>query len=131
MHLIIALVFTLFSVHQCDFCFGDKIPETNPQQSVEAKLTSNGNTDEAARLLDPLAREFRIEAAKQEILRKLGMTERPPKMNKLRANIPKPVFDGELGSMFLNGDEEEPTKTTQIVIPASEGLVFTFYSVYM
>ena len=130
MHLNFALVFTLFSMHQSDFCFGDKVPATNLPQFVEAKYSSDGIADRTARLLDPLARELRIEAAKQEILRKLGMTKRPPKMNNLRANIPKPVFDGELGSMFLNGDDEEPTKTTQVVIPATEGLIFTFLFCY-
>ena len=120
MHRAFVLVVALYSMQQTQVCHGDKNPATGLPQFAKAKYFGS-NTDGATRLVDPLARELRIEVAKQEILRKLGMTKRPPKMNNLLANIPKPVFDGEISSLFSNGDDEEPSKTTQVVIPADEG----------
>ncbi len=73
-------------------------------------------------LQDASVGALRIELAKNEILHKLGMTKRPPKMHELKANIPKPVFDGEISSLF--SDQTHPARTTQIVVPSEIGLCF-------
>ena len=95
---------------------------------VEANVADKID-DGATYLIDPFSRKFRIEIAKKEILRKLGMAKRPPHMDDLRANIPKPVFDGEISALFSTAGE--PTKTTQIVIPAEEGLSFLYFVIYV
>ena len=116
----IAIFLAYCFVYQPRLCLGDEKDSTTAKQ-----ILAPDNAERLTRLFDPLSREYRIEVAKKEILRKLGMTKRPPKMENLRANIPKPVFDGEISSLFANEDDE-PTKTTQVVIPAEEGLSFKY-----
>eukprot|EP00794_Sanderia_malayensis_P008048 gene8048-8911_t len=66
------------------------------------------------------SRAIRIEMAKNEILKKLGMKSRPPQMHNLKANIPKPVFDGEISSLFSD-EKDKSTKVVAAVIPADTG----------
>jgi len=120
MHGTIVLVVSLWSLHQLLLCQGKESLPTILPYLVKAKYI-RGNADGSSRSINTFARMLRIEVAKQEILRKLGMKKRPPKMSNLLSTIPKPVFDGEIGSMYSNSEDEEPTKTTQVVIPAEEG----------
>lgn len=100
------------------FCYGIGIPSTVSPEIVKGKEKRNVS-DGTAWLFDPYSRENMIAVAKREILHRLGMTKRPPRMHNLRASVPKPVSDGEISSLF--SAEEEPMKTTQVVISAEEG----------
>lgn len=116
--------FTLAFLCLLELSSGDESPTTGLPQIVEAKELTD-NFDGTAKLKDhSSSRQFRIAVAKKEILRKLGMTKRPPRMDILKANIPKPVFDGEISSLFSH--REEPTKSTQVVISAEEGIALFF-----
>ena len=111
-------------MYQLQLCLGKESPPTILPHFVKAKFIER-STEGSSRSINIFARLLRIEVAKQEILRKLGMKKRPPKMNNLMSTIPKPVFDGEIGSMYSKSEDEEPTKTTQVVIPAEQGLFYT------
>ena len=105
----------------CSYAVGARNSEnaaTAVPDVIEVQTAEDGNIG-VSQFLDPYSRLYRIALAKSEILRGLGMKTRPPKMDDLRANIPKPVFDGEISSLFSSS--LEPEKTTQIVIPAEEG----------
>ena len=124
MHCTIVLVVSLWSMYQLQLCLGKESPPTILPHFVKAKFIER-SAEGSSRSINIYARMLRIEVAKQEILRKLGMKKRPPKMNNLMSTIPKPVFDGEIGSMYSKSEDEEPTKTTQVVIPAEQGLFYT------
>ena len=115
------LMLFVFSFFLCSFAVGAQNNEnvaTAIPDVIEAQSAEDRNIG-VSQFLDPYSRVYRIALAKNEILRGLGMKTRPPKMDDLRANIPKPVFDGEISSLFSSS--LEPEKTTQIVIPAEEG----------